>query len=88
MPVATSLAIYFLIWWIVLFAVLPWGVRSQREDGEITPGTEPGAPAVLNLRWKLVWTTLVALVIFGGFYTVYVDKLVTLQELSRLYGMK
>ena len=33
MQIATSIAIYFLIWWIVLFAVLPWGVRSQGQEG-------------------------------------------------------
>ena len=32
MAIATAIAIYFLIWWIVLFAVLPWGVRAQGED--------------------------------------------------------
>ena len=32
MAVATAIAIYFLIWWIVLFAVLPWGVRAQGEE--------------------------------------------------------
>ena len=44
MPVTTAVAIFFLIWWIVLFAVLPWGVRSQQEDAEVAPGTDPGAP--------------------------------------------
>src|SRR5205814_8173034 len=29
MAVATAIAIYFLIWWIMLFAALPWGVRAQ-----------------------------------------------------------
>ena len=41
----TGIAIFFLIWWLALFAVLPWGIRSQHEEGEITPGTDPGAPA-------------------------------------------
>ena len=58
MSTTTAVAIYFLIWWVVLFAVLPWGVRSQHEGGDIVPGTDPGAPTIPNLRWKLVWTTL------------------------------
>ena len=58
MAVATAIAIYFLIWWIVLFAVLPWGVRAQGEEG--APGTDPGAPTVPRLRAKLIWTTVVA----------------------------
>src|SRR5262249_47563898 len=46
MSLPTSIAIYFIIWWVVLFAVLPWGVRSQQEHGAITPGSDPGAPAI------------------------------------------
>jgi predicted secreted protein len=69
--VGTVIAIYFIIWWVVLFAVLPWGVRSQHESGDIAPGTEPGAPAV-HLVWKkLLWTTLVASTVFALAYALY-----------------
>ena len=64
MAVATAVAIYFLIWWIVLFAVLPWGVRAQDEDSP--PGTDPGAPRVPRLVAKLLWTTVVAGAGVGG----------------------
>ena len=45
MGIGTFIAVYFLIWWLVLFTVLPWGARSQRESGEVAAGTDPGAPA-------------------------------------------
>ena len=67
--VSGGLALYFVIWWILLFAVLPFGVRSQAEAGEIVKGSEPGAPAAPALREKAVWTTLIAstvLVIVAG----------------------
>jgi len=86
MPVTTGIAIFFLIWWIVLFAVLPWGVRSQAEGGEVAPGTDPGAPAIPNLRRKLIWTTVVSAVVFAVCYVVYVERLVTLDGLV-LFGM-
>ena len=63
MALSTAIAIYFLIWWLTLFAVLPWGVRAQGE--EATPGTDPGAPRVHNVGRKLIWTTIVATVIFA-----------------------
>ena len=47
MSLTTAIAIYFIIWWIVLFAVLPWGVRSQQESGAVAPGTDPGCAARL-----------------------------------------
>ena len=58
--ISTAFAIYFVMWWIVLFLTLPFGVRSQHEDGPVTPGTDPGAPALPRLREKAVWTTLLA----------------------------
>jgi predicted secreted protein len=88
MPVTTALAIFFLIWWVVLFAVLPFGVRSQHEDGEMAPGTDPGAPVLPRLGRKLLWTTAVAAVIFGACYVVYVNRLVTIESLVRPFGMR
>jgi predicted secreted protein len=79
MSTTTAIAIYFLIWWLTLFAVLPWGIRSQQESGDIVPGSDPGAPAIPNLLRKLLWTTVTATVIFGACYVVYVNKLVTLE---------
>ncbi len=55
-----AVALYFVVWWISLFGVLPFGARSQIEAGEVTAGTDPGAPAAPALREKALWTTLVA----------------------------
>jgi predicted secreted protein len=88
MPVTTALAIFFLIWWVVLFAVLPWGVRGQHEGdgGEIVPGTDPGAPVLPRLLRKLVWTTVVSLAAFALCYVVYVNRLVTIDGLMGNFG--
>jgi predicted secreted protein len=85
MAISTAIAIYFLIWWIVLFAVLPWGVRAQGDEG--APGTDPGAPAVPRLRAKLIWTTLIASAIFATCAVLYIYRLVTLDDLAALLGM-
>jgi len=82
MSVTTAVAIYFLIWWITLFAVLPFGVRRQDEGGAIAPGTDPGAPALPRLGLKLLWTTGVATVIFAACYLVYVNHLLPLDRLA------
>jgi predicted secreted protein len=82
----TGLAIYFIIWWIVLFAVLPWGVRSQEESGAVERGTDPGAPLVAHVSVKLLWTTLVAGIVFACCVVVYSYQLVTLDGLAALLG--
>jgi predicted secreted protein len=87
MSVTTAIAIYFLIWWVTLFAVLPWGVRPQAE-AERAPGTDPGAPALPMLLTKLIWTTVVSGVIFAICYVIYTWRLITLDDLSMLLGFR
>jgi len=87
MSLATGLAIYFIIWWMVLFAVLPWGVRSQHEGGTIAPGSDPGAPAVPRLKRKLVVTTIVAAIVFALWYVVYSYRLIALDDLAAILGV-
>ena len=85
MAITTAIAIYFLIWWIVLFAVLPWGVRAQ--GNERAAGTDPGAPVVSRLGARLIWTTVIATVIFALCAVTYVNRWVTLDGLAALLGM-
>ena len=87
MSLTTSLAIYFIVWWTVLFAVLPWGVRSQVECGEVVPGTDPGAPAIPKLGNKMLWTTVIATMTFAAIDIVYTYRLVTLDDLAALFGL-
>jgi predicted secreted protein len=84
MAVATAIAIYFLIWWIMLFAVLPWGVRAQGEEG--APGTDPGAPTVPQLKAKLIWTTIASGVVWAICAVIYANGLVTLDGLASVFG--
>ena len=55
-----AVAIYIFIWWIVLFAVLPFGVRTQDEAGSVVPGTPGSAPAkrahLAHLRSSTRWS--------------------------------
>jgi predicted secreted protein len=66
MPIVTILAVYFIVWWICLFLVLPFRVRNQIDAGEHIPGTERGAPAGIFRFWpKLLATTILAAVVTG-----------------------
>ena len=84
MNLALAIALYFICWWIVLFAMLPIGVRSQDEDGEVTPGTERGAPSAPRLLAKALATTVVSGAIFAGFYWLYVHSGIALDDIPFL----
>jgi predicted secreted protein len=86
MAISTAIAIYFLIWWIVLFAVLPWGAHAQGSEGGV-PGTDPGAPRVPHLKAKLLWTTAVSAIVFAAGAAVYGNRLVTIDDLAAWMGV-
>ena len=60
-----AIAIFITIWFTVLFAVLPFGIRSQSESGQFVPGTDPGAPVAPRILAKALWTTAISVVIFA-----------------------
>jgi len=80
-------AIYFVVWWIVLFFTLPFGIRSQHEDGAGAPGTDPGAPVVTGMGRKLIWTTVISAVIFAIAMLAYDSGYLTIDRLSKLMGI-
>ncbi len=75
MDLLTGFLVYFVVWWISLFIVLPFGVQSQEESGEVVPGSERGAPAKTNLLKKFVINTFVAMLIWGLIYIIIVFDL-------------
>ena len=62
-----SIFIYIVVWWVVLFAVLPWGVR-RNENPE--PGHDPGAPVNPQLGRKAIITTVISLLLWGVYFYV------------------
>ena len=81
MSLISALAIYFIIWWLVLFAVLPIGVRSQSEEGDIVLGTEHGAPIRPMLVRKAIITTIIAGIVFACVYLVFAVLEFSLEDL-------
>lgn len=68
MSTPLSIAVYFTMWWIVLFAILPIGVQSQHEAGvtDLPAGSDAGAPVAPMLLRKALWTTLVSALLFAA----------------------
>ena len=85
--ISTAFAIYFVIWWIALFLTLPFGVRSQHEDGESVAGTDPGAPVMARMGRKLIWTTVISAVIFAVAMLTYNAGYLNIERLSKLMGI-
>ncbi len=69
MSLSLGIALYFMIWFLTLFAVLPFGVKTQGEAGEIVEGTPASAPAAPRLLRVAVINTVVAAIAFAFVWT-------------------
>ena len=69
-----AIVTFICIWWVVLFTVLPWGVR-RLENPQM--GQEPGAPEKPMLWRKALITTVISIVIWLIIYYI-----VTLEIIS------
>ncbi|RVD43422.1 DUF1467 family protein [Mesorhizobium sp. M4A.F.Ca.ET.020.02.1.1] len=64
------IALFFATWWVVLFAVLPFSLRTQDEDKDVTLGTVPSAPRGPHMLRAAFRTTIATLVLLGIFYGI------------------
>ncbi len=73
-----ALVVYFLIWWLVLFTVLPWGVKTG--GGEQVEGQASSAPRRPMMWRKLLATTLISAVLFAIVYFVIESDLISFRQ--------
>lgn len=76
----TFAAIFFTVWWTVLFAVLPWGVRTP-EHAE--PGMADSAPQRPRLLLKFAVTTALSAAITLAIYLIYHSDLISFREMAK-----
>ena len=81
MSISFAVAIYLLIWWTLLFAVLPIGLRTQGEDGTVVPGTPESAPTAPRLIWLALLNTVISALVFAGMWAAVRYGLVDLEHL-------
>lgn len=63
-------AVYFILWWIVLFATLPFSLKTQDDEQDVTLGTVSSAPKGPHMLRAMVRTTIVSALILGAYYAV------------------
>ncbi|MGB1547635.1 MAG: DUF1467 family protein [Alphaproteobacteria bacterium] len=73
----SGLFIYAIIWWLVLFMVLPWGVRPPEV---IEEGHMAGAPDNPRMWIKVGATTLISGVLWLIVYFIMVSDLISFRE--------
>ena len=88
MQITSALVLLAVIWFMVLFVVLPLNLRTQSEDGDVAPGTPGSAPSDPQLGRKAKIVTLVALPIWAVACAIIVSGAITVEDfdLFRRFG--
>jgi predicted secreted protein len=72
MTLTFAIAIYFIIWWMTLFAVLPFFARTQDEAGSVVPGTPESAPSKPGMARIFLANTILASLVFALVWSIIV----------------
>jgi len=81
----SAFVVWLIIWWLTLFIILPIGIRGQAEEGDITEGTESGAPHKLDIKRKFIQTTIVASGLWVVACAVILSGLISWDTLARFF---
>lgn len=82
MNLTGGIVLYSVLWFLVLFVLLPIGQRSQADVGAVTPGTPAGAPHEPQLRRKMLWATLISAVLWALIAWVILGGVITRADLE------
>ena len=68
----SGIVVYLLIWWVVLFAVLPWGLRRDTD----------GTPQNPRLRFKIAVTTIISVLLWLVIYGLIEADIISFREMA------
>lgn len=88
MGIGTGIAVYFIVWWMVLFISLPFRMKPQFEEGSVTDGTEAAAPANPQIGKRMLWNTLISGVVFAIFWFVVYYLGISVDSLPEIIPIK
>ena len=82
MSLTGGIVLYSVLWFLVLFVLLPIGQQSQADVGDVTPGTPAGAPHEPKLKKKAIMTTIIAAVIWAIIAYVILGGVITRADIE------
>lgn len=86
MNLTGGIVLYAVLWFLVLFVLLPIGQKSQADMGEVTPGTPAGAPHNPPIKKKVLWTTAITTVLWGILTWIILGGIITRADISAAFG--
>ena len=82
MGITSGIVLYAVVWFMVFFVILPIGLSTQGDEGEIVPGTHASSPARFPLKRKVIQTTLWATAIWGIIAGVILSGAISVRDID------
>ncbi|PRY25586.1 putative secreted protein [Aliiruegeria haliotis] len=80
MAITSALVLFAVIWFMVLFIVLPIRLTTQDDSGDVVPGTPRSAPTNPALKRKARIVTLVTLPLWGITCAIIMTGTITVDD--------
>ncbi len=82
MTIPAAVVLFCVIWFMVLFVVLPLRMKSQDEAGSVVPGTPSSAPADPKMKKKVLWVTIVTLILWVPLVWVISSGVISMHDID------
>lgn len=82
MSITAAIVLYVVIWFVTMFVVLPIGLRTQGDEGEIVPGTHAGAPADFKLGRTMIIVTIIGTIVWAVVAGIIVSGWITVEDID------
>lgn len=76
----SGIVVFIMIWWVTIFCVLPIGQATQYEDDG--DNKAPGAPKKVNIRQKMIWTTLISIILWVVVYFIITSDIIDFRRMA------
>ena len=84
MSILNAITVYVLVWWMVIFCVLPFNIETINNPKD---GTMPGAPIHAGMKKKLILTTCIASVVWLIIYLIIKSDLISFHDIAGRMSM-
>lgn len=82
MNLTGGIVLFAVIWFLAFFVALQIRPKSQADAGEIVPGTPASAPAEVQLKRKIVATTMIAVILWSVIASVILSGAFSLRDID------
>lgn len=82
MAITSAIVLFAVIWFMLLLIALPMRMKSQEQDGNIVPGTPASAPVNPMIGKKMMWVTIVTVVLWVPLVAFIMSGAVSIHDID------